>query len=387
MKIMDYDVAVAGAGLAGLALACSLTGTSVALVARDLPSAPPSDGFDARVYAISPANVVHLERLGVWQRIPATCRTPVYGMQIHGDDGRSVLGFDAYEAGVPALAWIVEDSRLQAALFEGVSSRPDVSLLIPAMLEEFEADEGGLRIRLGDGRRLDASLLVGADGAASRVRVEAGMSAIESDYGQTAVVANFHTGRPHHGMAYQWFQGGPVLALLPLPGDAVSMVWSLPQAQAQALLEAPRARFEASVLNASLGVLGSLDLAGAPRGFPLRRLRVPQPVSHRVALIGDAAHVVHPLAGQGMNLGLQDARTLADVLSRREPGRDPGDGALLRRYARARAEDVRAMDRVVDGLFRLFGGAGIARALRNPGLAIADRMPMLKGLMVRRAMS
>ena len=388
MKIMDYDVVVAGAGLAGLACACSLTRASVALVAREFPPALPADGaFDARVYAISPGNVAHLERLGVWQRLPEAARAPVYGMRVHGDDGRSVLDFDAYEAGVSALAWIVEDSRLQAALFEIASARPEVSMHIPAELDRVEADAAGVNIALGDGHRLGAKLLVGADGAGSRVRDQAGMSVTESDYGQMGVVANFRIARPHRVVAYQWFQGGPVLALLPLPGDAVSMVWSLPEAEARALLAQPGERVEEAVFNATFGALGRLELIGTPRGFPLRRLRVPHPVSMRVALVGDAAHVVHPLAGQGMNLGLQDVRSLAEILSRRESGRDPGDGALLRRYARTRAEDTLAMDAMVDGLFRLFGGSGIARALRNPVLAIANRMPMFKSLMVRQAMS
>lgn len=388
MKIMDYDVVVAGAGLAGLTLACSLSRVSVALVARDQPAPlPPDGGFDARVYAISPGNVAHLETLGVWQRVPETSRTPVYGMKIHGDDGSSVLAFDAYEAGVPALAWIVEDSRLQAALREVALQKPGVSLLFPAELSHFEADANAIRLEMTDGRRLDAGLLVGADGAASRIRSLAGISAQVLDYGQTAVVANFRTARPHRGIACQWFQGGPVLALLPLSGDAVSMVWSLPEAEARALLAEPPKRLEAAVTNASLGLLGELELAGTPRGFPLRRLRVHRPVSSRVALIGDAAHVVHPLAGQGMNLGLQDARGLAEILSLREPGRDPGDPALLRRYARGRAEQTLAMDRMVDGLFQMFGGSGIARALRNPGLAVADRMTMFKGMMVRQAIA
>jgi len=202
------------------------------------------------------------------------------------------------------------------------------------------------------------------------------------------VVANFACGRAHRDTAFQWFQGGPVLALLPLPGDQVSMVWSTGEAQAARLLALDPAALCSEVAAASRGALGELGLASTPRAFPLRRLSAQRMVAPRVALLGDAAHVIHPLAGQGANLGLQDARALAAVLAAREPRRDPGDHGLLRRYERARARDVLAMDATVHGMVRLFGtAAGPLARLRNTGLNLADRIPVIKNLLIRRAMA
>jgi ubiquinone biosynthesis UbiH/UbiF/VisC/COQ6 family hydroxylase len=223
------------------------------------------------------------------------------------------------------------------------------------------------------------------------VRVQAGIASREQAYGQTAVVANFACTRAHRNVAFQWFQGaehdGAVLALLPLPGDHVSMVWSASDARAQRLLALEGRALCKEVEVASHGMLGELALVTAARGFPLQRLAAGRLVAPRVVLAGDSAHVIHPLAGQGANLGLQDARALAEVLGAREPGRDPGDERLLRRYERSRAEVILAMRATVHGLYRLFGapGAGIAR-LRNTGLNLADRLPVLKNALMRHAM-
>jgi ubiquinone biosynthesis UbiH/UbiF/VisC/COQ6 family hydroxylase len=239
-----------------------------------------------------------------------------------------------------------------------------------------------------DGTAIGAALVTGADGANSFVRQSAGIEATEREYGQAALVANFRCEKPHRNVAYQWFQGGPVLALLPLPGAYASMVWSLPAPEAEriAALEPPQLAIE--VERASHSLLGALEAVSPVRSFPLRRLAAKRLVASRVALVGDAAHVVHPLAGQGLNLGLQDARELAKVLKEREPARDMGDYRLLRRYERRRAEPLLAMDTVVSGLFALYGARNsmIAR-LRNAGLNLTDRLPVLKNVLMRQAMS
>ena len=387
---MDFDLVVVGAGLVGASFARAARGLSTALIApasRAATHATAPGGFDARVYALSPGNVEFLRELKAWQSIPPERLTAVHAMRVFGDDGRSLLEFDAYRAGVDALAWIVEDGVLQEALWRALEARDGLEVLAPAQCERLELSAGHAAVHLRDGRRLQGKLVVGADGAHSFVRESAGLGAAERAYGQTAVVANFACEQPHRNVARQWFQGGPVLALLPLAGSHVSMVWSVADDEAARLQALESDALCREVEQASHGAYGALTLVTPARGFVLRRLTAGRMVAPRVALVGDAAHVVHPLAGQGANLGFQDARALARVLAAREPVRDPGDLRLLRRYARARAEGVMAMDAAVHGLYRLFASRGRAVSmLRNAGLNLTDRVPVLKNILMRQAM-
>jgi len=388
-----FEVAIVGGGMVGASLAAALKGERIALIAPR-PASPARDdasGFDSRVYAISPGNASFLQRVGAWDAMPLERLTPVHAMRIHGDDGRSAIEFDAYRSGVSELAWIVEDRLLQGELWRALGAQAGLELIEDAALERIELAPQEARLVLSGGRRIEARLVVGADGARSSVRAQAGIASREQGYGQSAVVANFACSRPHRNVAFQWFQGadrdGSVLALLPLPGDHVSMVWSAPAAEAQRLLASDPEALCREVALASYGALGELSLVTAPRAFPLQRLLAERLVASRVFLAGDSAHVIHPLAGQGANLGLQDAKTLAEAIAAREPGGDPGEPRLLRRYERARAEDILAMRATVHGLFRLFGarGAPLAR-LRNAGLKLADRLPVLKNALIRHAM-
>src|SRR5690606_34231094 len=201
-----------------------------------------------------------------------------------------------------------------------------------------------------DGSELSARLVVAADGADSRVREAAGIDAARKDYGQLGVVANFSCARPHRNIARQWFMRESVLALLPLPGERVSMVWSIEEARARALMDLSPSGLAAAVSDATHEAVGRLEPLTPPAAFPLRLQRVERLVRARVALVGDAAHNIHPLAGQGVNLGFRDAGALAAVLAGRGPHQDCGDRALLRRYERARREDVVLMQGVTDGL-------------------------------------
>ena len=387
----QFEVAIAGGGVVGAATARALRGARVALVAQERFAAPAGAQFDARVYAISPANAAFLARLGAWHAIPDRARVPVYAMRVYGDDGESLIEFDAYRSGASELAWIVEDGRLQNALWGALEGQEGLTVLAPASIRELRVGNGEAAVGLQDGRALAAQLVVGADGARSFVRAQAGIASEAQQYGQTAVVANFACTRPHRNVAYQWFQGGAkggaVLALLPLPGDHVSIVWSTTDAEAARLLALDGAALAQEVAKAAHSALGEFALVTAARGFPLQRLAARRLVAPRIALAGDSAHVVHPLAGQGANLGLQDARALGEVLAALEPGRDPGDLRLLRRYERSRAEAILAMRATVHGLYRLFDarGAAVAR-LRNAGLNLADRLPVLKNLLMRQAM-
>jgi ubiquinone biosynthesis UbiH/UbiF/VisC/COQ6 family hydroxylase len=386
---MDADVAIVGAGLAGAALARAARGLRIALVADEAAGpAPAPQGLDSRVYAITPGNAAFLATLGAWRRLAPERLTPVRAMRVFGDDGRSLLEFDAYRAGVGELAWIAEDGALQRALRASLEDAEQVRIVAPGRLERLEFASGKARLQLRGGRTLDARLVVGADGAQSLVRGQTAIAVTDTAYRQRAVVANFSCERAHRHCAYQWFQGGPVLALLPLPGDHVSMVWSTGEDEAERLLALDPQALARAVAAASGHVLGELGLVTAARAFALRRLAARRRVAPRVALIGDAAHVIHPLAGQGANLGLQDARALAAVLGGREPMRDPGDLRLLRRYERARAGEVGAMDWTVHGLYRLFGApARPCAILRNSGLNLTEHLPVIKNLLIRRAMA
>jgi 2-octaprenylphenol hydroxylase len=381
---VNFDLIVVGAGPVGLAVAAAARGLSVALVANARRAPAPVPGaLDARVYTLSPGNVSFLRELRAWQAVPTERVTPVHAMRVFGDRGAEI-NFDAYRAGVPELAWTMEDAVLQDALWGAVDARENMVVLAPAECAELIFDSKKILLKLRDGRELSGSLVVGADGASSFVREQAGIPVKTSEYGQAAVIANLECEKPHANTAYQWFQGGPVLALLPLPGRRVSMIWSLPQDAKELLLE-PDALCRA-VESATAGALGAVSVVTPPRSYPLRRLSAARMAGGRVALAGDAAHVIHPLAGQGLNLGLQDARELTAALAGRGP-RDAGDARLLRRYERSRAEPILAMDLMVDGLFRLFGAESepLSR-LRNAGLNLSGRLPVLKNILIRHAM-
>jgi ubiquinone biosynthesis UbiH/UbiF/VisC/COQ6 family hydroxylase len=383
------DVVIAGAGLVGLALASALarSGMTVALLDRQA-SAPSEDPatWDARVYAISPGSATFLQRVGAWQALQCDRITAIETMRIAGDTG-ATLEFSAYELGERALAWIVEERALRAALLPAIHA-PGIELVTGATFAslEWSANEGTLALE--DGRRFAGRLVVGADGLNSWVRRAAGIVAEPKAYGQQGIVANFECEIAHHGCARQWFRADSgVLAWLPLPGRRISIVWSSPDAQAQELLALPAEAFTARVTEAGERSLGDLRMITPPAAFPLQSLRLPTSIAHRLALVGDAAHGVHPLAGQGVNLGFGDAQALSNVLGDRGPVGDAGAPILLERFARRRAEPVLAMHAVTDGLVRMFGPrTPWLKTLRNAGLFAVDRLPMIKRALAQPAL-
>jgi ubiquinone biosynthesis UbiH/UbiF/VisC/COQ6 family hydroxylase len=387
----DFDVLIAGAGLVGLALASALaaTGLKVALADRGpivAPGAPADSDWDARVYAISPGSATFLHALGAWQVLPHERIAPIETMRVFGDDG-ATLEFSAYEQGERALAWIVEERALRAALVPFVHGA-GVAIFAPRAFESMVwSSEAGI-LRFADGETISARLVVAADGVRSWVRSAAGIVAVPKPYGQTAVVANFACARAHHGRAHQWFRAdGSVLAWLPLPGRRVSIVWSAPEALAQELLAASPDELAARVAEAGKGALGKLECLTPAVPFSLQFLKLSAVVAHRLAIVGDAAHGVHPLAGQGVNLGFGDADALAAVLRERGPLMDAGAPVLLERYARRRAFPVRAMQTVTDGLAHLFRiDAPLIRTARNLGMAAVNRLPPAKRLLARSAL-
>jgi 2-polyprenyl-6-methoxyphenol hydroxylase-like FAD-dependent oxidoreductase len=362
------DVCVRGAGIVGrsLALALSRQGLTVALQApASRADAPP----DLRAYALNAASVALLESLKVWPALPADARTAVYDMRVAGD-AAALLRFSAWQQAARELAWIVDAAALEAELAAALRYAPHV--------RQTEAP-------------VAASLLVVAEGRASATRDELGVPFDLHDYGQRAIAARLQTDRPHAGLARQWFRSPDVLALLPLdrpaPGLGLALVWSLPSQRAQQLIEVLDADFEAALMDASGGQAGTLRLASDRASWPLALARARRVHGPGWALVGDAAHLVHPLAGQGLNLGLADVAVLTAVLAGRESWRSPGDPRLLERYARERELPVRAMAAMTDGLLRLFSHpAPWAKELRNRGLALVDAAAPLKRWLGARAL-
>jgi ubiquinone biosynthesis UbiH/UbiF/VisC/COQ6 family hydroxylase len=384
---MNFDIVIVGGGLAGLALAAALrrSALSVALIEGNAPVFP--EGWDSRVYAISPANARFLDAVGVWPHLDTTRMEAVRAMEIHGDAGGR-LDFTAYDSGVSELAWIVESSLMQRELWETIKRQGNLSLFCPARPQSIAFGPDAARLALDDGRSLSARLIVAADGAESWVRNAAGISARFDPYDQLGVVANFETGQAHRGAAFQWFRQDGVLAWLPLPGNRISMVWSTGEEHGRELLSLDRSALCARVAEAGNFRLGELELITAPSGFPLRLMRAPRAVAERLALIGDAAHTIHPLSGHGINLGFQDAKVLAAVLCDKPGHVECGDLALLRRYERARKEKVVALQTVTDSLHDLFGpAAGSLTRLRNFGLNLTNTLPVIKDLLVRYALA
>jgi ubiquinone biosynthesis UbiH/UbiF/VisC/COQ6 family hydroxylase len=386
-----FDIVIVGGGLVGASLAAAL-GTAEVTVALVEPRPPRplpvGETWDVRVYAISPGAAAFLETCGAWQRLPPERIARIETMDVFGDDVSARLEFNAYDAGLRELAFVVENWLLQDALWQQLHGADHVRLFCPARCEAVSWDADAVRLRLEDGTALSGKLLVGADGADSWVRGESGIAAVPAQYGQLGVVANFAATKPHCGTAYQWFRRDGVLALLPLPANRVSMVWSTPEAHGRELLGLAADEFCGRVEAASRYALGSLELLSTPAGFPLQLQRVERLVKPRLALIGDAAHNVHPLAGQGVNLGFRDARELAAVLRERGAQRDCGDYFLLRRYERARREDVLTLQFTTDGLQKLFANETVwmSRA-RNLGLRLVDSQPQLKKFLVQHAVA
>ncbi|HXF80225.1 MAG TPA: FAD-dependent monooxygenase [Usitatibacter sp.] len=372
---------VAGGGPVGLALACALRGFDVHVIEPATPQVP-GEALDLRVLALSPGTRELLRDLGAWERIDGARLAAVKRMEIFGDAGAR-LAFSSRPGA--ALAWIVEASRLAFALREQAVS---MGITVHAQrAKAYGAQASGAWAELEDGARIEGEILVGADGPDSQVRGATAIASEERPYPEAAIVAHFETGEPHGGVARQWFRDDGVLAWLPLPGKRISIVWSAPSHHADAFMAEAGADFERRVRDAGQAALGDMKLISPLGRFALRSIEVAEPVAPGVALVGDAAHAIHPLAGQGVNLGFRDAVALAETLASRTALERPGDPRVLRRYSRARREDVTAMHFVTEGLDRLFasGGPG-ARVFRNLGLRLVDTQDWAKSALADRAM-
>ncbi|MCB1933898.1 MAG: UbiH/UbiF family hydroxylase [Candidatus Accumulibacter sp.] len=385
MQATEVDVLIVGGGLAGLSLACALRDSRlrVALVEQRAPLRPP--GWDARVYAVSPGNAAFLQAIGAWQHMAAERIAPIHAMEILGDGGAQ-LSFSAYETGLAELGWILESSLMACELWENAKRQGNLSLYCPAAPQSLAVGTGAAVLTLADGRTLSSRLLVGADGRDSWVREVSGLPSMNTPYGEMGLVANFQCQRPHRGVARQWFRPDGVLAWLPMAGDRISVVWSTREENARTLLAAPADELCARIAAAGNHQLGAFDLLTPPAAFPLRLMQVPRTIAPRLALVGDAAHGIHPLSGHGINLGFQDARALAGLLAAAPDWQDIGSERLLLGYQRERREETVLMQSATHALHKLFRHdlPGL-KTLRNLGMNLTNALPVLKNALVRYA--
>ncbi len=396
------DVVVVGGGIAGKACALGLAqlGLQTIEIAPDLGqsvASPQGTQWGQRIYAFSPSTQKLLAHLQIWDALDHARLQPVRDMRIYGDRGEKndQLHLSAFEAGTPQLAWIGESNLIehtldQASRFQNKLER------ISDVVEKIHVDADGSTLHLKNSGSICAQLVIAADGANSPIRNELGISASEESYSQSAVVANWLCTYPHLETAFQWFlPGGDIVAMLPLPGKQVSMVWSTSPEHADELLKLDQAQWLDQFASIANGVilkqLGELTLNSMPAAYPLRKIRAKRFIgpeaSPKVVLIGDAAHVMHPLAGQGLNLGLRDVAVLLNILGKRESFRSPRDVVLLRRYERQRQGDTSALLWVTDKLKKLFSASSnTERQLRNWGLGLVNKSHFIKQRLIERAL-
>jgi 2-octaprenylphenol hydroxylase len=392
---IDFDVVVIGGGMVGLAFAAlaaeeeRLASWRIAIVEPAAPR-PPRDGeVDLRVSALSRASQRILHTVGAWPAIAG--HACPYAEMVAWDaasrpDARDALRFSAAEIGEPDLGHIVENRRVQWALLE--SPRLKGVTQLRAGLEALALEEEAARLTLSDGRQLSCGLVVGADGGASRTRELSGIGRAGWTYGQSAVVAHLRSARSHRHTAWQRFLPDGPIAFLPLADGRVSLVWTVTPAAATELLAADPADFSRRVTEASGRVLGEVELDGARAAFPLALWHAREYVKPRLALVGDAAHTIHPLAGQGVNLGFLDGAALVEVLAGAvEADGEPFGIRTLRRYERWRRSENALMLATTDTLNRLFGERSVpVAAARRLGMALVGNQPLVRRALVMRAL-
>jgi 2-octaprenylphenol hydroxylase len=378
----DYDVAVVGGGMVGAALACALAQrdfSTVLLEAREPALVWEPGSYDLRVSAITRASQQMLQNLGVWQTMVEDRVTPYQHMHVWDRAGLGEIHFDAADLAEPDLGHIIENRVIVRALWKSLEGA-GVKVLAPTRLGALGFADEGAGLTLADGSILHVGLVVAADGARSQVRELAGIESRSEPYDQHAVVATVSAERGNQSTAWQRFMRDGPLALLPLERELFSIVWSTSPNEAERLCALPEHEFNGLLTEASESRLGQLAVLGARAAFPLRLQHAEKYVLPGLALVGDAAHVIHPLAGQGVNLGFLDAGALVDALvAGRERGRVPGALASLRAYERGRRGHNTATQLAMDGFKQLFSNdSGALSLVRNLGLGAAGRLAPLR---------
>lgn len=389
------DVAIVGGGLAGSALAHALAQTplSVALVEARDPRRLEQPGFDARATALANGSQRMLAALGLWDEI-AAATAPITSIHISERGRFGAARILARDEGVRALGYLVENRVLGAALWKALERAKRLTVVAPAALEDVEPVGDAVRLRVSTGqggRAIRAKLVVAADGARSALRERLGIEAVTDDYAQQAVIVNCRTAVPHAGRAFERFTAAGPVAVLPLPGDRVAVVWTLPAAEAERVMALDERAFGAALQRVFGHRLGRFIEIGRRSAYPLLRLRSSSLVAERTVLIGSAAVNLHPVAGQGFNLALRDIAALAEVLSDavlgEGSGADPGAVDVLDRYQRWRSTDQRRVAAFTHGLIRFFGHAAVPVAVsRGLGLMLFDVLPGAKAGLARETM-
>ncbi len=395
-EIEKFDVLIAGGSFVGLSLAVALAHSGrgalrIAVVDRTPLESARAATNDGRASALSAASTHLFQSLGVWDRVSAQAE-PITDIDITdtrlGDIARpSLLHFDgALAEGVPA-AHMLENHVLRGALIEQAEVTDGLAFLAPETVEDFTLHAGGVTARLGSGDAILASLLVAADGRKSALRKKAGIKTIGWSYPQAGIVATLGIGKPHNGCAVQHFLPQGPFAILPLQGNRVSLVWTEPRTRALEIVGLDDTEFLSEARKRMGGRYGDLTIAGPRAAFPLDMHLARAFVAEKVALVGDAAHGVHPLAGQGLNIGLRDVAALAEVvIEGARLGLDLGSAPVLERYERWRRFDSAFSGLSMDALNRLFTNDNAPlRAARSLGLGVVDRVPVFKRFFVREA--
>ncbi|KAA8999402.1 FAD-dependent 2-octaprenylphenol hydroxylase [Affinibrenneria salicis] len=390
--MQSFDIVIAGGGMVGLALACGLAGGGLRIAVLEQQPAPadkPDDEPALRVSAINAASESLLRHLGVWHDIVARRASPYNQMQVWDSDSFGKIHFSGADFGYARLGHIIENPIIRQALWRRASQLPDITLLPSVALQQVAWGENEAFITLRDGTMLTARLMAGADGAHSWLRQHADIPLTFWDYGQHALVATIRTQQPHQSVARQVFHGSGILAFLPLSDPHLSsIVWSLAPEVAAERAEEPAEAFCRQLAVTFDTRLGPCQLVSERQTFPLTGRYARSFAAHRLVLLGDAAHTVHPLAGQGVNLGFMDvAELIAEIKRLQREGKDIGQHLFLRRYERRRKHSAAVMLAGMQGFRTLFDGDHPAKKLlRDIGLQLADNLPGVKPALVRQAM-
>lgn len=391
-----YDAVIVGGGMVGLSLAVASAqqGLDIALIEshRGAPVTAVNGQFAARVSAISPNNRRWLSHLGAWQQIPATRVGRYTKMQVWDGQGQGAIDLDAAEAGTDDLGQIVENHWITQALWHRVDALDNIDALVGNRLHDWQVQADGVAVELDDGSRFQAAVLAGCDGKFSSIRQQAGFTTREWSYDQTALVTSIRHSAQHKHTARQVFLDSGPLAFLPLADDSAdqhwsSIVWSADSDRAEQLFALNDSDFLTALNRASDGCLGRIEHTDPRFRFPLTQMHSLDYIQHRLVLLGDAAHAIHPLAGQGVNLGFRDAKVLAQEWGRAQRLQlSPGDSTVLRRYQRQRQTHNLGTMAAMEGFKRLFGSDHPAAVLaRNMGLSGLQRLPWAKRPLIEAA--